>query len=685
MRKIATPSRLGGAWRAKLNMPEATRAKHGDCLVPVSRYAHAALSSLFLMAAGLEAAASDQQGATRGIPEASFNKGRISARSLQTFRGWGMSLAWEANDLYGGGRQVAKIKDPAQQSAYMDLLYGDPATRLTLGFNIARYNIGGGDDPNHAHMRPDAQMEGYQSGPDAAFDWTRDAAQRRMLQEAKRRGADIFEAASYSPPYWMTVSGCSSGSKERGQDNLRPEMQERFVDYLATVVKHFHDAEGIRFESVEPFNEPDGNWGAGGSQEGYSAPIATQNAVLPLLRSRLQRDGLETFVAGVDTNNISAAIGDLKQLSPAAVAAIGRFDTHDYHHDVGDLARLREYRTLAEKLHKRVWMSELGCCFADQKEKDDMWGALFMADSIRMDLRDLRAEAWVLWQPDWEVIRFDPNGGAPQLRKQYYALAQYSRFIRPGFQIVSAGGAYNTLAAYSPALKRLVLVTTNRDAPGEDDLDLTAFAGLPAAVTAYRTTSEASINLREETIALSHDRHIVYSLPARSITTYVIDGVVARSDASIDNIEGVHQVVSQGAHLCLNVAANSANSGAAIIPYSCGAYSNEAFNFASRGGGFYSIHTVNAVAGLCLNVSNGPKSPGDGKTRGASGNLIQWDCGDGPLPANELFRIEAATSGAYRIHVKSSDLCLEDPGAGGTLRQNHCDPAAANQRFMLVD
>jgi hypothetical protein len=33
-----------------------------------------------------------------------------------------------------------------------------------------------------------------------------------------------------------------------------------------------------------------------------------------------------------------------------------------------------------------------------------MWGALFMADSIRMDLRDLGVEAWVLWQPDWEVI-----------------------------------------------------------------------------------------------------------------------------------------------------------------------------------------------------------------------------------------------------------------------------------------
>lgn len=647
------------------------------------RYALATI--LLVLAAGLETTALRQANASEGLPEASINEGQIRARPAQTFRGWGMSLAWEANDLYGGGRQPPQIIDPKLQAEYMDLLYGDPATRLTLGFNIARYNIAGGDDPTHTHMRPDAQMEGYQSGPGAAFEWTRDAAQRRMLQEAKRRGANIFEAASYSPPYWMTVSGCSSGGNERQQDNLRPEMQENFVNYLASVVKHFRDAEGIRFESLEPFNEPDGNWGAGGKQEGYSAPIAAQNAVLPMLSTRLKRDGLETFVAGVDSNNISTAVSDVNHLTPGALAAIGRFDTHDYHHDMGDLAKLMEYRALAARLHKPIWMSELGCCFADQKERDEMWGALFMADSIRMDLRDLGVEAWVLWQPDWEVIRFDPNAGAPSLKKQYYALAQYSRFIRHGFQIISAGGAYNTLAAYSSTSKRLVLVTTNWDTPGEDDLDLTAFAGLPGAVKVYRTTSDAQTNLREETIALFRDRHIVDPLPPRSITTYVIDGVTPRPDASTNNIEGVHQVVSQGTHLCLNITTNSTSSGTAIIPYACGAYSNEAFNFVDRGAGLYSIHTVNVIPGLCLNVSNGSASPGDGKTRGGPGNLIQWGCGDGPLPQNELFRIEDAGSSSYRIHVKSSDLCLEDPGPGGTLRQSRCDPKAAHQRFMLVD
>jgi hypothetical protein len=78
----------------------------------------------------------------------------------------------------------------------MDLLYGDAATRLTLGFNVARYNIAGGDDPAHTHMRPDAQLEGFQSAQSPAFDWNRDAPQRRMLQEAQ--GAS-FSTVQYRP------------------------------------------------------------------------------------------------------------------------------------------------------------------------------------------------------------------------------------------------------------------------------------------------------------------------------------------------------------------------------------------------------------------------------------------------------------------------------------------------------
>jgi O-glycosyl hydrolase len=625
--------------------------------------------------------------AADSIPEALRNAGRILPRPAQTFRGWGMSLAWEANDLYGGGRQPAQIKDPKIQNEYMDLLYGDPDTRLTLGFTVARYNIGGGDDPTHMHMRADAQMEGYQSGPGTAFDWTRDAPQRRMLQEAKKRGANIFEAASYSPPYWMTLSGCSSGNKAgQREDNLLPEMRESFVSYLATVVKHFPDVEGIRFESLEPFNEPDISWGAGGRQEGYAASLTTRNAVIPMLAARLKRDGLDTFVSGVDMNNIGSAVGNAEQMESGALSSLGQFNTHDYHSNPYWVLPQR-FKELSRMSHKPVWMSELGCCFPGQGDKTEIWGALFLADSIRADLRDLGAEVWVLWQPDWNVIAFDPKGGEPQLKKQYYALAQYTRFIRPGFQIISAGGAYNTLAAYSGVSKRLILVSTNWDAVALNDLDLTAFDSLPSSITVFRTSADEGVNLQQGKGTISANGHIVDPLPIRSITTYILDGVRPRSilPSNAVTIEGTHQIASEATKLCMNIAGNSTIAGDAIIPYPCGGFSNMEFNLVDRGGGFYSIHTVNGPTSLCLNISNATAAPGGGKTPGGPGNLIQWNCGQAAIPANELFEIINTEAGRVRIRVKASGLCLEDPGRGGTIRQNRCVSSSLHQSFVLTE
>jgi hypothetical protein len=50
------------------------------------------------------------------------------------------------------------------------------------------------------------------------------------------------------------------------------------------------------------------------------------------------------------------------------------------------------------------------------------------------------------------------------------------------------GGAYNALAAFFPASKRLLLVSTNWDAVMSNDLDLSALTGIPSSSTVYRTT-----------------------------------------------------------------------------------------------------------------------------------------------------------------------------------------------------
>lgn len=89
-------------------------------------------------------------------------------------------------------------------------------------------------------------------GPDGQWDFERDANQRWMLLAARDRGAHIFEAFSNSPPYWMTVSGHSSGNVFPWLDNLQPRYQDQFVHYLTEVVRWYHDIHSITFRCA-PF------------------------------------------------------------------------------------------------------------------------------------------------------------------------------------------------------------------------------------------------------------------------------------------------------------------------------------------------------------------------------------------------------------------------------------------------
>ena len=71
-----------------------------------------------------------------------------------------------------------------------------------------------------------------------------------MLLAAKQRGALIFEAFSNTPPYWMTVSGRSSGNVFPWLDNLRPEYYDQFVHYLTEVVRWYRDQHDITFRCL---------------------------------------------------------------------------------------------------------------------------------------------------------------------------------------------------------------------------------------------------------------------------------------------------------------------------------------------------------------------------------------------------------------------------------------------------
>ena len=133
-----------------------------------------------------------------------------------SFEGFGTSLCWWANRL--------GISDKLNEQAAKAFF-----SEEGLHLDIARYNIGGGDDPAHDHiMRSDSKVPGVWSSftPDGSvtFDISKDRNQLNVAKAALRANPDLqFEGFSNSPPYFMTVSGCTGGGAPADSDNLRPD------------------------------------------------------------------------------------------------------------------------------------------------------------------------------------------------------------------------------------------------------------------------------------------------------------------------------------------------------------------------------------------------------------------------------------------------------------------------------
>lgn len=427
----------------------------------------------------------------------------------QTFEGWGTSLAWWAYQI--GGWSSAK------RDEFLELIV-DPTSGL--GYNVFRYNIGGGDDPSHEHMGENREMPGFQSSA-GAWDWNADARQTSVLRRLVERGeAVIVEAFSNSPPYWMTRSGCASGSAD-GSDNLQEGSYGAFATYLVTVTRHYRDELGIPFRTLEPMNEPNaGWWKADGGQEGCHFGASSQERIIQAVADELGAQGVtETGISASDENSMDDAHRILGGYGADTLAALVQMNVHSY---AG--SRRRELRELASAHGKRLWQSESGPLSVDLASNTD--AAMFMAGRIIQDLRELQPEAWIEWQVvdpavNWTSFSVNDARETWQPLKRFFAQAGFSRYIRPGATFVDIDDA-NMVAASSRDGTRLTVVVRNGDAAGSRSytFDLTSLPSVGAAAEVHRTsTTEDLVELAPVPIT---GYRFDATVPAQSITTFVI-------------------------------------------------------------------------------------------------------------------------------------------------------------------
>lgn len=438
------------------------------------------------------------------------------------WEGWGTSLAWFGN-IVGGWSTPTK-------TAIADLVFGSSG----LNMNIVRYNIGASPDPNtDTSMLRGRAIPSFLTVP-GVYDWSKDANQRWILQAAKARGANVFEAFSNSPPWFMTKSGDASGANDCG-NNLKDDQYDAFADYLTEVVKHFKNNEGISFRTLAPVNEPNaGYWCAWNGQEGAGFSVDKQDLIITKVGQSLATKGLgRTTIAAPETYSPSEAVSNFTSYGSAARGYISQLNTHVYGSTAYDQATLRD---LAATNGKRWWMSEYGVG-PGPHDHNGIASALFIAKTVARDINVLRPSAWGYWQAvesEEEALNRNDNGGLIHatfaagsenytITKSFYGFGNFSKFIRPGYQIIASGDE-NTVAAYNYATNTLVLVTVNDSTSNiAIDYDLTKFTSVTGTAHPYRTS--ATENVAQQSDMAITNKRFTATANANSITTYVVSGV----------------------------------------------------------------------------------------------------------------------------------------------------------------
>jgi glucuronoarabinoxylan endo-1,4-beta-xylanase len=178
---------------------------------------------------------------------------------------------------------------------------------------------------------------------------------------------------------------------------------------------------------------------------------------------------------------------------------------------------------------KEVWQTEMSGVrhWPEQGPSTDINNGIAVAGWIHSAMTVGEASAWLYWW--YEAYYEDDNEGlaltkgSNTIAKRYYALGNYSKFVRPGYSAVVLSGNDNAdlqLSAYKSAdSTTVVIVAINKGSAAASPK--IGFAGGTAPASCTPTVTSATDNLKDGTAVPVMDGALTASLASKTITTYV--------------------------------------------------------------------------------------------------------------------------------------------------------------------
>lgn len=486
----------------------------------------------------------------------------------EKFEGWGTSLVWFANAT---GDYPKEIREKLAK-----LLFGDDG----LALNIARYNIGGGNAPDvEDYLRAGGAVEGWWKAPagttredtdwwsaDDPADWNKDAdATQRWWVDRIKNDIDHWETFSNSPPWFMTKSGYVSGGFNATEDQLKTESVDDFAAYMAGATKRLEKAEGIKVDTIDPFNEPNTNYwstrlGAdgkpvGGRQEGAHIGPELQQKVIKALAPALKKAKTKAEISAMDETNPSIFSTNWNTYPQEVRDLVGQMNVHTY--GTGQRTTVRD---LAKAADKPLWQSEVEGDWGDGQSFTDMRPGLGLAQRIVDDLRELEPKAWVFWQPVEDYDNMKPGGesakggnwGSIQLpfsctskdtlkscpiytNTKFDTARNFTHYIKPGDRLIKTDDTSSAAAVSKKGNGATVVHVNSTTEARAVTVDLSKFGKVSRSATVTPVVTSADGKLERHRAVKVSDRKATFTVPAQSVTSFLVKGVsgVAKDAAEL--------------------------------------------------------------------------------------------------------------------------------------------------------
>jgi O-glycosyl hydrolase len=466
----------------------------------------------------------------------------VSSQPGQPIQGFGASGAWWPNDL--------QHFSPAGQQQVASLLF-DPSG---LGLSQYRYNIGGG---GVGVTTPEKKAPTFFAGP-GSYNWSADPGGVGFLLLAAQHGVRTLVGFVNSAPAAWTTDDKSCGGA------LVPGSEAAYANYLSTVVAHLHDVDHVTLSYVSPMNEPDASQSTC-RQEGMRVPVAQRAPLVKALASALAKRAPYAHVIADESSLVAAQLlpEAPRWLSvPGAASSVAAIAHHTY--DYPPPAVLQQVAQLGQQFHKPLWASEI-CCHNNRgfgyQFDPTMTSGMWLANTIWADLTQAHDSAFDWWTAlsprlgcnpvadpacatrvnplgrNDGLLYYDPAATVDHnetiyTTKRYWALGNFSRYVRPGAVLHEVTGAPpgTRAAAFSSKSGWSIVVIDDSPAgtpPTPFTLHIPTGGHALAPVTAAQTSE--TLNLAPVPLPRYRSGTMTASIAPHSVTTYVFSSSPSRS------------------------------------------------------------------------------------------------------------------------------------------------------------